>query len=306
MKEYVMPLVFSLIFIQQGTQKYNFVFTGNSIFANNPAYSIWGGESPVYKTVNMLKKVGYDMRDTNIAVSGYFIVSIINQMDTIDKYVRAGYENIFICNEFHNSAGSENIRGESIADKVFQIVRQVKSKGFQKVYWLTPHVVDYKNPQLINYQYDSINPKRITFSRILKDSALSVGYNVIDISANNNFDDSSDCSKMDIYRDRLHLRGELLGAKMYADIMFNAINQSLCNKSATRILEQEPFDNILISPNPVLNVLQFSDYCSYELYDILGNVLKKDKGTTIDMANLPNGIYFIRVNQKITLKLVKV
>jgi hypothetical protein len=281
-------------------KSFNIVFTGNSIFANYPAYDVWGGESPVKKTVKLLKDAGYVVTDTNIAVSGANMNTMLGQVPSIDKFVKANKLNILVCNEFHNSAAA-NMKGEIIAGMVFQFVSEVKKKGYDRVVWLSAHPADFISPDYPYYRYDSMNPKRLIFNRLLKDSASKYSYDIVDIAAHKDFKDSASCSNTAIYLDRLHLNGNGLGSKIYADIIFQKLDRSLCDvlKLSSPIAENTEGGGLALKvfPNPTGDIVNFSEISAYELYDIVGRLIEKNKA---DKVALPQrGLYFLKFQNQI-------
>ncbi len=259
---YLFFIAISTMLNAQQCDTINLVWDGDSNFAQNPVYDVWypNGETPCQKTAKILRGVGYNIVDTNLAVSGNNIYSIRRQMDGIEKFVKKDRANILVFNGFHNSAGTANIKGEEIAKVAFDIVKQAKQKGFQKVFVLTAHAVDFVADSYPYYCYDSINPKRLIFNRIIRDSAQQYGYQVIDISADSRYKDSSACRNEKYYRnDRLHLNG-YTGSQAYAEIMSRAIDMSLCKKSiisAVPIVGQ--LNALKIYPNPCFNQLYVED-----------------------------------------------
>ena len=51
----------------------------------------------------------------------------------------------------------------------------------------------------------------------------------------------------------------------------------------------------MLYPNPVHDMATFSseDIVSFELYDMMGKLLTRRNGNTIDMTNMTPGIYFV-------------
>jgi hypothetical protein len=66
---------------------------------------------------------------------------------------------------------------------------------------------------------------------------------------------------------------------------------------------------LLIYPNPVVDILNSTQKIDIKLYDIIGNlIISKEKVTQIDMTNLPKGVYNLNIiynNQIISNKIIK-
>ena len=63
-------------------------------------------------------------------------------------------------------------------------------------------------------------------------------------------------------------------------------------------------EKIALYPNPVSDILFLSQEKYYAVYSSLGNLLFKGKGNKINMRNMPNGLYFITINN-ISYKILK-
>ena len=66
---------------------------------------------------------------------------------------------------------------------------------------------------------------------------------------------------------------------------------------------------LLIYPNPVIDILNSTQEIDVKVYDMIGNlIISKEKTTKIDMTNLSKGIYNLNIiynNKNITNKIIK-
>ena len=75
--------------------------------------------------------------------------------------------------------------------------------------------------------------------------------------------------------------------------------------------EVEKQDAVRVYPNPVKNILTIeytsnNDKPNYKLYDISGKLLLEGSGSKVDLSELKNGIYFIKVENLKSIRIIKV
>ncbi len=64
-------------------------------------------------------------------------------------------------------------------------------------------------------------------------------------------------------------------------------------------------DNILFYPNPTNGVLNLSKVESWVLTNNLGQVIETGESSILDLSNYTKGIYFLNINDKTTVKIIK-
>ena len=72
----------------------------------------------------------------------------------------------------------------------------------------------------------------------------------------------------------------------------------------TEVIKADKTEKLLLYPNPVSNMLFLPKEKDYTVYSSLGTLLLQGRGTSIPMNNLPNGLYFIKIDN-VSYKILK-
>ena len=63
--------------------------------------------------------------------------------------------------------------------------------------------------------------------------------------------------------------------------------------------------NKYIYPNPTTGIINLVEDCEWTLFNALGKVLKKGKSKSLLISSYPSGIYFLKIKNSFTLKIIK-
>jgi hypothetical protein len=119
------------------------------------------------------------------------------------------------------------------------------------------------------------------------------------------FPDKTSYELMDLIRQSAHLYNNPDDHYGYGIPDFSAIYTQLD-------VEQYPYQNIQVYPNPTSNFLYFTDkVSSYQIFNISGSVILSNKTKQadiqkVDISNLPEGIYFLNVQKNDQNKIMKI
>jgi hypothetical protein len=72
----------------------------------------------------------------------------------------------------------------------------------------------------------------------------------------------------------------------------------------TEKFKEDITEELLLYPNPVSDMLYLSKDKDYAVYSTMGRLLLKGSGPAINMNNLPDGIYFIFI-ENVSYKVLK-
>lgn len=65
------------------------------------------------------------------------------------------------------------------------------------------------------------------------------------------------------------------------------------------------YNDLNVYPNPTKNNVQWDTEQRWELYNVFGQELKNGRGKSIELANYPNGLYFVQLGDNHTHKIIK-
>jgi hypothetical protein len=91
-----------------------------------------------------------------------------------------------------------------------------------------------------------------------------------------------------------------------SDVEFNGKNKLNYSFQKTNLNTQDYNKDIILYPNPTKDYIYLNNNYNYNLYDILGKHIFSDFNNIINLSNLKNGVYLLKVENIVVKKIIKI
>lgn len=219
----------------------------------------------------VMSQIDYDMKGTNVYIKNL----------TIDG-------NIPALVNFHTNSGKEDKKDFTLPQDFSKTVGEVKGIVFENV---------KVNGRQVSFDGDAFQQTPKPNKGVIKGAKLSDGqtYFISDIS----FQD-------------VEIDGQCLDSKNAAEFINidPATTKEIQFKGCTQIILSSEVirEDIAVYPNPSsdwLSIKNISEDSNLEVYNLSGSKVLSQKGNRINISSFPSGVYILRVNELMKVKIVK-